>query len=174
MICSWQPLCVYCSEEFMLEYDVKITDKELYDYMVVHSYNGAPGILGSCLGALMVVVALMNGHWIYLICGVVLLLYLPINLRIKSKQQILNNPSFREPLHYKLDEEGITISQGEQSQSQKWSDMYKAISTSKSIIVYTSKVSATIFPRKQLDGDVVKVIEMISTHMPPGKVKIRY
>ena len=82
----------------MLEYDVKITDKELYDYMMVHSYNGAPGILGSCLGALMVVVALMNGHWIYLICGVVLLLYLPINLRIKSKQQILNNPSFREPL----------------------------------------------------------------------------
>ena len=67
MICSWQPLCVYCSEEFMLEYDVKITDKELYDYMMVHSYNGAPGILGSCLGALMVVVALMNGHWIYLI-----------------------------------------------------------------------------------------------------------
>ena len=52
--------------------------------------------------------------------------------------------------------------------------MYKAISTSKSIIVYTSKVSATIFPRKQLGEDVVKVIEMVSTHMPPKKVKIRY
>ena len=158
----------------MLEYDVKITDKELYDYMMVHSYNSAPGILGSCLGGLMVVVALMNGHWIYLICGVVLLIYLPVNLKIKSKQQILNNPSFKESLHYKLDEEGITISQGEQSQSQKWVDMYKAISTSKSIIVYTSKVSATIFPRKQLGEDVVKVIEMVSTHMPPKKVKIRY
>jgi len=158
----------------MLEYDVKITDKELYDYMIAHSYNSASGILGSCLGALMVVVALMNGHWIYLICGVVLLLYLPINLRIRSKQQILKNSSFKESLHYKLDENGITISQGEQSQSQKWEDMYKAISTSKSIIVYTSKVSATIFPRKQLGEDVVKVIEMVSTHMPPKKVKIRY
>ena len=120
------------------------------------------------------VVALMNGHWIYLICGVILLLYLPFNLKIKSKQQILNNPSFKQALHYKLDDEGITISQGEQSQSQKWSDMYKAISTGKSIIVYTSKVSATIFPRKQLGDDVIKVIEMISTHMPPKKVKIRY
>lgn len=158
----------------MLEYDVKITDKELYDYMMVHSYNSASGILGSCLGGLMVVVALMNGQWIYLICGVVLLLYLPFNLKIKSKQQVLNNPAFKESLHYVLDEEGITISQGEQSQSQKWSDMYKAISTSKSIIVYTSKVSATIFPRKQLGEDVVKVIEMICTHMPPKKVKIRY
>ena len=158
----------------MLEYDVKITDKELYDYMMVHSYNSASGIMGSCLGGLMVVVALMNGHWIYLICGVVLLLYLPFNLKIKSKQQILNNPSFKESLHYRLDDEGITISQGEQSQSQKWSDMYKAISTGKSIIVYTSKVSATIFPRKQLGDDVIKVIEMISTHMSPKKVKIRY
>lgn len=158
----------------MLEYDIKITDKELYDYMMVHSYNSAPGILGSCLGALMVVVAFSKGHWIYLICGVVLLLYLPFHLRVKSKQQILNNPTFQEPLHYKLDDEGITISQGEQSQNHKWEDMYKAISTSRSIIVYTSKVSATIFPRKQLNGDAVKVIEVISTHMPPKKVKIRY
>lgn len=158
----------------MLEYDITITDKELYDYMIAHSYTSASGILGACFGALMVVTAFMNGQWIYLICGAIILLYLPYNLKIKSKQQILNNPVFKAPLHYLLDEEGITISQGEQSQSQKWSDMYKAISTSKSIIVYTSKVNATIFPRKQLGEDVVKVIEMICTHMPPKKVKIRY
>ena len=158
----------------MLEFDIKITDKELYDYMMAHSYAGGAGILGSCLGALMFLVGLMNSQWIYVICGVVLLLYLPVNLRVKSKQQILNNPVFKEALHYTLDEQGITISQGEQSQSQKWEDMYKAISTSKSIIVYTSKVNATIFPRKQMGADTVKVIQMISTHMPPKKVKIRY
>lgn len=158
----------------MLEFDVKITDKDLYDYMTAHSYNSAPGILGSCVGGLMVVVALLNGHWFYLICGIILLLYLPLSLRIKSKQQIIKNAAFQKPLHYTLDDEGITISQGEESQSQKWEDMYKAISTSRSIIVYTSKVSATIFPRTQMGEDTVKVIEMISTHMPPKKVKIRY
>ena len=42
----------------MLEYDITITDKELYDYMMAHSYNSASGILGSCLGALMVVIAI--------------------------------------------------------------------------------------------------------------------
>ena len=158
----------------MLELDIKISDKDLYDYMMAHSYNSASGILGSCVGGLMVVVALLNGHWIYLICGVVLLLYLPFNLRIKSKQQALNNPAFQKTLHYTLDEEGITISLGEERQSQKWSDMYKAISTNRSIIVYTSRVNATIFPRKQLGDDLVQVIGMISTHMPPKKVKIRY
>jgi len=158
----------------MLEFDVKITDKDLYDYMMAHSYNSASGILGSCVGGLMVVVALLNGHWLYLICGVILLLYLPLNLRIKSKQQLVNNDAFRKPLHYIVNEEGITISQGEQSQTQKWEAMYKAVSTNRSIIVYTSKVSATIFPRSQMGENTVKVIEMISTHMPPKKVKIRY
>ena len=158
----------------MLQFDVKISDKDLYDYMMAHSYSGASGLLGSCVGALLVVTAFMNGHWIYLICGAVLLLYLPINLKIKSKQQALSNPAFQKPLHYLLDDNGITISQGEESQCQKWEDMYKAISTNRSIIVYTSKVSATIFPRNQLNGEVVKVIEMICTHMPPKKVKIRF
>jgi len=158
----------------MLEFDIKITDKDLYDYMMAHSYNSGPGILGSCVGGLMVVVALLNSHWIYLICGVILLAYLPLNLRIKSKQQMINNKVFQKPMHYMLDDEGIKISQGEESQSQRWEDMYKAISTNRSIIVYTSKVSATIFPRSQMGEDTVKVIEMISTHMSPKKVKIRF
>lgn len=157
-----------------MEFDVKITDKELYDYMMAHTYNSGTGILGSCVGALLIVAGCMNSQFIYVICGAVLLLYLPVNLKIKSKRQMLNTPAFKEPLHYKLDDEGITISQGEVSQSQKWEDMYKAVSTNKSIIVYTSKVNATIFPRKQLGEDVVKVIQIISSHMPPKKVKIRY
>lgn len=158
----------------MLEFDIKITDKDLYDYMMAHTFNSGAGILGSCIGALMIVAACMNGQWIYLILGIVLLVYQPITLRIKSKQQVLNNPVFQNVLHYTLDEEGITISQGQESQSQRWADMYKATSTGRSIIVYTSKVGATIFPRKQLGGDAVKVIELISTHMSPKKVKIRF
>ena len=161
-------------EKDMLELDVKIESGDLYDYMMAHSYNGASGILGSCFGALMVVVAFLNKQWIFLICGVVVLLYLPWTLFLKSKQQSLNNPTFKKPLHYLLDEQGITVSQGEECQSQLWEHMYKAVSTNRSIIIYTSPVNATIFPRRVLGEDVAKCIEIISTHMPPNKVKIRY
>ena len=51
--------------------------------------------------------------------------------------------------------------------------MYKAVSTQQSLIVYTSKVNASIFPKKDLGQRTAAVIEMISTHMPPAKVKIR-
>ena len=157
----------------MVELDVKIGAGDLYDYMLMHNFNSPAGIMGSILGALMVLVALAKEQWIVLICGVVLLLYLPWTLFIKSRQQALNNPVFQKPLHYVLDENGITISQGETSTCQAWEDMVKAVSTGKSIIVYTSRVNATIFPKNQMGDKRAAVIEMISTHMPPKKVKIR-
>ena len=116
---------------------------------------------------------LASKQWIFLIAGIVLLLYLPRTLFLKSKQQVLNNPAFKESLHYVLDEDGITVSQGELSEGQSWENMVKAVSTPRSIIVYTSKVNATIFPKREMGDKTPYVIEMISTHMPPAKVKIR-
>lgn len=157
----------------MIELDIKIEAGDLYDYMLRHSYNSSSGILGSTLGAVMILVALAKSQWLFLIGGLVLLLYLPWVLFIKSRQQILNNPTFKEKLHYKLDDEGLTITQGEAEAKQSWEDMHKAVSTGRSIILYTSRVNATIFPKRQLGDQKTAVVEMISTHMPPSKVKIR-
>lgn len=157
----------------MVELDVKIGAGDLYDFMLMHSYHQVSALIGSSFGAVMIIVALSTKQWIFLIGGLVLLLYLPWVHFIKSRQQALNNPAFREPLHYVLDENGITISQGETKTTQSWDDMVKAVSTGRSIIVYTSRVNATIFPKSQLGDKKTAVIEMISTHMPPAKVKIR-
>lgn len=157
----------------MLELDVKIEAGDLYDYMLRHSYNSASGMIGSCFGALLVVFSLGTGQWLYLVFGLIILLYLPWTLFIRSRKQILTNASFQQSLHYTLDEEGITISQGEDAVKYLWEEMHKAVSTGRSIILYTSPTNATIFPRKQLEDKSKAVIEMISTHMPPAKVKIR-
>ncbi len=157
----------------MIELDIKIEAGDLYDYMLRHSYNSSSGIMGSALGAVMVIVAMAKSQWIFLVGGLALLLYLPWVLFIKSRQQILNNPVFKETLHYKLDEDGLTITQGEAEEKQGWGDMHKAVSTGRSIILYTSKANATIFPKRQLGDQKTAVVEMISTHMPPARVKIR-
>ena len=156
----------------MVEVDVKINAGDLYDYLLTHTYNSPAGLLGSCFGALLVVVALMKSQWLLLAAGIVLLLYLPWTLFVRSRKQALN-PAFQKPLHYTLDEEGITVSQDGVEQKQAWEDMVKAISTTRSIIVYTSKVNATILPKRELGDQKAAVIEMISTHMKPAKVKIK-
>jgi hypothetical protein len=157
----------------MVELDIKIEPGDLYDYTLRHAYNSPSGLMGSILGAVMIIAGVMQQAWIFVIGGAALLLYLPWTLFIKSRQQALSNPVFKEPLHYVLDENGITISQGEVSTTQGWDDMVKAVSTPRSIIVYTSRVNATIFPKSQLGDMKDAVIEIISTHMPPNKVKIR-
>ena len=157
----------------MVEFEVTVKAGDLYDYMLRHTYYSMAGILGNGVGAVMVVFGATKGQWLFVILGMVLLLYLPYTLFIKSRQQALANPAFSLPLHYLLNEEGITVSQGEETQMQKWEDMYKAVSTNKSIIVYTSKVNACIFPKRDLGDKTMHVIQMISTHMEPSKVKIK-
>lgn len=157
-----------------LDFDVNINSNVLYDYMLRHSYNTAQGLLGTAVGALLIVAFTLNPSVVlYLIFGIVIILYIPVNLFLKAKTQALN-PVFKKPLHYHLSEEGVTVSQNETEQMQKWEDLYKAVSTRTSIILYTSRVNACIFPRNDLQEQTNKVIEMISTHMDPKKVKIRY
>lgn len=174
-ICFAACLAAVRNEEktVMVELDVKIQAADLYDYMLMHTYNGASGVMGTAFGAVFILFALGTGRWVFAVLGVVLILYLPWTLFIQSRRQVISNPSFQKPLHYILNDEGITISQGEESVQYLWEDMYKAVSTSRSIIVYTSKINATIFPKPQMEDKKTDVIAMISTHMPPEKVKIR-
>lgn len=160
-------------DKMEVEFDVKITSGALYDYLLSHTYHSMSGLLGTMVGALLIVAFFMNMKPAFLIAGLVIILYLPWTLFIRSKQQYMANEAFKKPLHYRLTDEGIEVSQDETVQMQLWDDMYKAVSTSGSILVYTNKINACIFPKKDLGEKRAAVIEAISTHMPPNKVKIR-
>lgn len=156
-----------------VEFDVKMEAGILYDYMMHHTYSSFIGIFGTVIGALLLIVFFADRQILFLIAGIVVLVYQPWSLFLRSRQQMIKNPAFKKPLHYKLTEEGIEVSQDGETDSQKWEDMYRAVSTGGSIIVYTSRINACIFPKKDMGENKYKVIEMISTHMPPKKVKIR-
>ena len=157
----------------MIEFDVQIKAGDLYDYMLRHTYNSFAGLLGSLVGALMLVGGVYTNTWLMAGAGVILLLYLPWTLFLKSRQQMLANPAFKEPLHYMLDEEGVHVSQNGSEEMQKWENIVKAVSTGRSLILYTSRVNACIFPRRCLQDDTAKVIQVLCTNLPAGKVKIR-
>lgn len=161
-------------DESLMELDVQMDAGILYDYMLYHMYHGLSGILGTLVGLLMIGYYVgYHSNIVYLIFGIVVVFYLPVNLYMTAKRQALTNPSFKKPLHYVFTEEGMEVSQDDSADKIEWDKMLKAVSTGKSIILYTSKVSATIIPRKACDGRAVDLISIIATHMPPKKVKIR-
>ena len=156
-----------------VEFDVKITAADLYDYMLSHTYNSFSGLFGSVVGAMFVVMYFYVGYFLYLIAGVVILLFIPGSLFLRAHKQVALNEAFKKPLHYVLTDEGVTVSQGENEMFQEWDVVYKAKSTNRSLLIYTSKVNAWIFPKRDLGKDKEAVIQLISAHVAPDKIKIK-
>lgn len=159
--------------EVELSFPVQMNASLLYDYLLHHAYTGSSGILGTCFG-LLGLIAYAKTHFIlYLILGIILILYLPVTLRYRAGLQMLQ-PVMKQPLNYEFTEQGFTVSQGEVKQSVRWEQCTKAVSTSLSIVVYTGKNNASVFPRKQLGGQLTDLLAVIARYMDPKKVKIRY
>ncbi len=156
-----------------VEFDIKITAADLYDYMLAHTYSGFSGLFGSIVGALFIIYAVSSGVWYYLAAGIVILLYIPCSLFMRAKKQAATNDFFKQPIHYTLTDEGVTVTQGEYEMTQPWAIVAKAASTNRSLLLYTSRVNAWIFPKRDLAEKREDVIRMISTHVAPDRVKIK-
>lgn len=156
-----------------IEFDVLITPKKMYDYMLRHTLTSFQGILGESVGVFLILAFIISIKWYYLIAGVIIIAYQPIELYFKAKRQVERNEAFKTPLHYELTDDGITVSSGDAKDFQSWNDMYRAVSTLRSIILYTTRVNACIFPKEDMGDSTNDVIEMIHTHMKPERVSIR-
>lgn len=155
------------------EFDVNMTTGKMYDYMLRHTFTSFAGIVGELLGLVLVAGFFVTGQWLYLLCGVICLFYQPVALYLGAKRQVSGNEAFRQPLHYVLDDNGITVKSKDATDSMTWDKMYKAVSTTRSVIVYTTRINACIFPKEDMGAVKDDVIKIISTHMDPKQVNIR-
>ena len=160
-------------ESEMVECDVKISARELYDYNLKYTYGKPINIIAEIAGILAVCYGIYSKNIPLAVIGAAVIVYLPITLWIRSAQTAALTPAFKKPLHYVLDDDGLTVSQEDQTQTVEWDKCLKAVSTSRSILLFTSGVSATIFPKDQLGDKTVLVIRTIAAHMPPDRVNIK-
>jgi len=157
----------------MIECDVKIGKADLYDYNLKYTYSKFINILAEIVGFVAVVYGIYGGNYPLAIIGLLVVVYLPVTLWIRSAQVAALSPAFKNPLHYRLDDEGLTVSQGENEETISWGDCVKAVSTSRSVLVFTSRTGATIFPRNQLGDKMPLIIQCISQNMSSDKVNIK-
>lgn len=155
------------------EFDVKMKTGKMYDYMLRHTFTSFAGIVGEFLGIVLVAGAFVYKQWIYIIFGMICILYQPVALYFRAKRQVTGNEVFKDSLHYIVDDNGITVRSGDNTDSLTWDKIYKAVSTSRSVIVYTGRVNACIFPKEDMGPVKDTVIQIISTHLDPKQVNIR-
>lgn len=157
----------------LYEIDVQIKASDLFDYSLRHSYTSLGGLLSTIVGILMIYAYFAkNASPLYLIFGIIVVFYIPINLFLMSRQQAMQE-AFQKPLHYAFYENGMEVSQDDIREMIGWNYIVKAVATSKSIIVYTGKNRASIFPRRDLQPDATALIRVLSTYVDPKKMKIK-
>lgn len=162
------------------EFDVTITSKDMYRFNMYHAYHGFQGIFATVIGILVLIVAGATFGKIetmytvlYTIFGIIFLVYVPFSLYMRSKRQILASKVLQGVLHYKLDEEGIHVSQNDQTADLPWNQIYKVVSTKSNLLIYSSRVNAYVIPRNIIEKEYEKAAQLASEHLEKYRLKLK-
>lgn len=61
--------------------------------------------------------------------------------------------ALRNTQHFTIDEKGVTISQDGEEALLEWKQVYKVVDTKSNLLVYSTRVNAYVFPKREL-GDL--------------------
>ena len=147
-----------------IKLSIKLTAKEMFDFMMKHTYSSFSGYIGLILSvcALLGFVATFNNEAVTIQYKIVLIftallftVIQPLNLYYKSKKQVEQNENINKPMEYIFDSSKIKVSQGEESVEYDWNQVVKIVSSKTSIFLYTAKYRAFILPRRSFaEGDI--------------------
>lgn len=162
-----------------VRFEVKMTPKIMYNFMMNHTYRSFSGFLGVLFGiASFVMFGVTLGKTsvsfsiLYLLFGVWFVLYLPVNLYMRSNRQVKNSEVFKKPITYVVSDKGIQIIQGEDKADCKWENIRKVSKTGKSLLVYTGQRNAFVLPKEAIGDQYERLAALFLKNMPKGKVKL--
>ena len=161
-----------------IEFDIKMRTKDIYKFLLCHTYSGFGGWFGVILSVIAFVLLVTDfdryddaGKMVLIVIALAFTVVNPFMLLSKAKQQILTNAVYKKPLHYAFTGEGIKVSQEEQEEIMPWDRLQKTKQFGGVLIVYTSKVHAFIFPLDQIGELSDAVTECIASHLNGGLEK---
>lgn len=155
-----------------VKFSVQIKVKDMFLFLLHHSYRGVSLIVDTLItvGA----IALLVSGWgkgdpaktVALVFLALLFTVIhPAQLYSRAKKQVTKNEVFAKPLNYVLTDEGITMSQGEETQSFAWEDIFQIKEYKSQIAVYTGRVYACIWPKRELAACENEVRELFRKHL---------
>ena len=115
----------------------------------------------------------MSTSVLYLAFGVLFAVYTPVTLYIRSRQQVLGSPVLKNVLHYTIDDTGVTTSQGDQSSSLAWDQVYRVVATRHNILVCINPRNAFIIPREQVTKEYELIREIAQKHLEKYRLKMK-
>lgn len=162
-----------------IQFSVKMKVNTMYRFLMHHGYAGVSGIINLVIsgGALVMLIAGVGesttSKVALAIVAALFTIINPLYLYYKAAKQVKLTPMFAKPLDYTINDEGMTVSQGEESLTVGWDELRKAVETGKDFYIYLSLTRAYIFPKEDLAGMEDAFREAVKTHTKPEICKYR-
>ena len=161
-----------------IEFYITLNSRDIYRFSMYHAYTTSQGIISILIAVLCLFVSVRtysSVEWtytvLYAVFGIIFLLYIPINLYLRSKHQILASKELQNTLHYVVDAEGIHTSQNDASADLPWDAVYKMTATKHNVLVYSNRVNAYIIPKSQIAEEYDGLWQIASAHLPNYRLK---
>ena len=155
-----------------IEFDVKVTEKDLYSFNIEQAYKGSQGVISLLFAVLLAAAAVLSAQKgntgyvvLYIIVGILVLLYVPFSLKGRVKMIMKTNEVFSKPLHFEIDEKNIKVSQGEEMAQLPWEQVYRFVANDKRILIFSNRKNAYILSKEQLGDSYEALKELASSTM---------
>lgn len=162
-----------------IAFSVQMTPMEIYKFTIYHSYHKASGLLGVCLSVAALVMLIMSfgdlndrDRTVLTFVAAWFLILEPVTMFFRARGQVKRNKSYQKPLNYQMNQEGITVSQGEEHQTITWESLMKIVETNSQYLVYSSKIHAFVFPKKALGEECKKAEEIMLENISGTGVRL--
>ena len=163
-----------------ITFDINLNSGHLFRFYMYQAYTGMQGIVSvilCILGFIMAGISAKSGHMantmMYLVFGLVFLLYVPGALYMRSKSNLKKNQVFGNTLHFDISEEGIRVSQNGDSGELMWDQIYKMITVKNLILIYTNRVNAYILPIEQIGRQYSNLRKLAMEQLEKCRVRMR-
>ena len=158
------------------EFDFQMDEKTLSDFYLSYNMGGFSGLMWPVIGVISVILAILSGETtpllyrlLYMIFGLLFIFYIPWDLKRKAKKQISKNPVYAQPIHYILDEEGVTTTQGENTATVEWKNFGKVKITKKSVILYMRNRNACVVSKDVFGENIEQAVDWMKSKVGQKK-----
>ena len=161
---------------------IQLTVKELFDFLISHTYSSFSGYIGVILSICALVGfaysfdnPTMNiaYKFVLLLTGLLFTVIQPVMLYSKAKNQVKQNEAINKPLEYTITYSGLRVACDGEWADYNWDQIMKITSTKTNVIVYTSRVRAFVLPKRELEPCLEDFKKIVREKCTATSIKVR-
>lgn len=141
-----------------MDFELKLDAKTMGRFLLHYNYTKVTGIFGILLGLASIVLVLArwdfwnaNQRVIWFVIAALFLVAQPLTLMKKGRRQMAQE-EMQKPLYCHIDDEGMTVTQGDASSECKWQNVRKIVFRKEEVYIFTSAIYATIITAESCQG----------------------